>query len=123
MTRGYIKIDFRPAWELNAKVIDFIFFSNKKSKQGAARDMEDPKDAMFRVTKKMMIYGRVYFKGKLVGELTNIGFSNVREVISSLVKQLPMDIPVGSTVVFRLTNCDFQREAVYKNSKVKFFKV
>ena len=26
-TRGYIKIDFSPAWELNEKVIDFIFFS------------------------------------------------------------------------------------------------
>ena len=91
VTRGYIKVDFRPAWELNEKVMDFIFFSNKKSKQGATRDIEDPKDAMFRVTKKMMIYGGAYFKGNLVGELTDICFSNVREVISSLVKQLPMD--------------------------------
>lgn len=121
VTRGYIKVDFTPAWELNAKVIDFIFFSNKKSKQGTARDLEEPKDAMFRITKKMMIYGRAYFKGNLVGELTDIGFSNVREVISCLVKQLPGDIPVGSTVVFRLTNCDSQREAVYERSKGKGF--
>lgn len=34
ITRGYVKIDFTPDWELNAKVIDFIFFSSKKSKQG-----------------------------------------------------------------------------------------
>lgn len=27
VTRGYIMLDFSPAWELNAKVIDFIFFS------------------------------------------------------------------------------------------------
>ena len=33
VTRGYVKIDFTPAWELNAKVIDFIFFSSKKSRQ------------------------------------------------------------------------------------------
>ena len=32
VTRGYLKLDFTPAWELNAKIIDFIFFSNKKSK-------------------------------------------------------------------------------------------
>ncbi len=28
ITRGYVKLDFTPAWELNAKVIDFIFFSS-----------------------------------------------------------------------------------------------
>ena len=28
ITRGYIKLDFSPAWELNAKVIDFIFFQH-----------------------------------------------------------------------------------------------
>lgn len=42
-----------------------------------------------------MIYGRAYFKGKVVGELTDIGFSNVDEVIAELVKQLPKDIPTG----------------------------
>ncbi len=46
-------------------------------------------------SKKMMIYGRAYFKGDVVGELTDIGFSNVDEVISELVKQLPKSIPIG----------------------------
>ena len=31
VTRGYVKIDFSPAWRLNAKVIDFVFFSDKPS--------------------------------------------------------------------------------------------
>ena len=122
VTRGYVKIDYTPAWELNAKVIDFIFFSDEKSKQGKARDFEAPADKLFRISKKMMIYGRAYFKGKVVGELTDIGFSNVDEVISALVKQLPKDIPIGCTVQFRLTNCDSQKEAVYERSKGKGFK-
>ena len=121
VTRGYVKIDYTPAWELNAKVIDFIFFSDEKSKQGKARDFEAPADKLFRISKKMMIYGRAYFKGKVVGELTDIGFSNVDEVISALVKQLPKDIPIGCTVQFRLTNCDSQKEAVYERSKGKGF--
>lgn len=121
VTRGYVKIDFTPAWNLNAKVIDFIFFSDEKSKQGKALDFEETKDAMFRITKKRMIYARAYFKGKVVGELTDIGFSNVDEVIAALVKQLPKNIPVGCTVQFRLTNCDTQREAVYERSKGKGF--
>lgn len=121
ITRGYVKLDFTPAWELNAKVIDFIFFSDKKSKQGLAKDIDEPEDKLFRISKKMMIYGRAYFKGKVVGELTDIGFSTVDEVISKLVEQLPDDIPVGCNVQFRLTNCDSQKEIVYVRSKGKGF--
>ncbi len=121
VTRGYVKIDFSPAWRLNAKIIDFIFFSDKKSKQGKARDLEAPADKMFRITKKMMIYGRAYFKGKVVSELTDIGFGTVDDVIAALAKKLPKSIPTGSTVQFRLTNCDSEREAVYERSKGKGF--
>ena len=121
ITRGYVKIDFTPAWELNAKIIDFIFFSDEHSKQGKAKDLEEPADKMFRITKKMMIYGRVYFKGKVEGEITDIGFSNAEEIISKLAKQLPKDIPTGCTVQFRLMNCDTQREAVYEKTKGKGF--
>lgn len=121
VTRGYVKIDFSPAWRLNAKIIDFIFFSDKKSKQGKARDLEAPADKMFRITKKMMIYGRAYFKGKVVSELTDIGFGTVDDVIAALAQKLPKNIPIGSTVQFRLTNCDSQWEAVYERSKGKGF--
>lgn len=121
VTRGYVKLDFTPAWELNAKVIDFIFFSSKRSKQGKARDFESPKDVMFRISPKRMIYGRAYFKGDVVAELTDIGFSNVDQVIARLAKQLPKDIPAGCNVQFRLVNCDTQKEAVYERSKGKGF--
>lgn len=121
VTRGYVKLDFSPAWKLNAKVIDFIFFSNKKSKQGKARDFETSADKLFRITKKMMIYGRAYFKGNVVGELTDIGFDTVDDVISELVKQLPGDIPIGCAVQFRLLNCDSKKEVVYERSKGKGF--
>ena len=102
-------------------MIDFIFFSSKKSKQGKARDFETPADKMFRITQKMMIYGRAYFKGKVVSELTDIGFGTVDDVIAALAQKLPKNIPIGSTVQFRLTNCDSQREAVYERSKGKGF--
>lgn len=52
ITRGYVKIDFTPAWNLNAKVIDFIFFSDEKSKQGKAKDLEETEDKLFRISKK-----------------------------------------------------------------------
>ena len=121
VTRGYVKIDFTPAWKLNAKVIDFIFFSDEKSKQGKARDIEAPADKLFRISKKMMIRGRAYFKGKVLSEFTDIGFSNVDQVIEKLARELPNDIPTGCTVQFRITNCDTQKEVIYERSKGKGF--
>ena len=121
VTRGYVKLDFTPAWELNAKVIDFIFYSDKKSKQGKARSMDAPAEKLFRLSRKMMVYGRAYFKGKVLSEFTDIGFSNVDEVIERLASGLPTDIPEGCAVQFRITNCDSQREAVYERTKGKGF--
>ena len=57
----------------------------------------------------------------MVGELTDIGFDTVDDVISALVMQLPRDIPTGCTVQFRLLNCDSQKEVVYERSKGKGF--
>lgn len=121
VTRGYIKIDFSPAWELNAKVIDFIFFSTAKSKQGMARGVEEPSDKLFRLSPKRMVYARAYFRGEVLAEVSDIGFSNVDEVIARLAGQLPATIPTGCSVHFRIKDLDADREAVYERTKGKGF--
>lgn len=121
VTRGYIKIDFTPAWELNAKVIDFIFFSNAKSKQGGARGVDEPKDMLFRLSAKMMVYARAYFRGEVLAEVSDIGFNNVDEVIDRLAKKLPDTIPDKCAVQFRIKNVDTDREVVYERTKGKGF--
>lgn len=121
VTRGYVKIDFTPAWELNAKVIDFVFYSDKRSKQGKAKDVEEPEDKLFRLSEKKMVRGRAYFMGKVLGEVNDIGFPNVDSVIKALVAQLPADIPQGCAVHFRIEDCDAQKEIVYERTKGKGF--
>ena len=123
VTRGYIKTDFSPAWELNSKVIDFIFFSNKKSKQSEAKDLnvKTAEEKGFRLSPKAMIYARAYFRGDILAEVTDIGFSNVDEVIASLVDKLPDTIPEKCAVHFRIKNVDDGREAVYERTKGKGF--
>lgn len=121
VTRGYVKIDFTPAWTLNAKVIDFVFFSNERSKQGKAKDIEQPEEKLFRLSRKMMVYARAYFKGEVLAELTSIGFGTVDSVIEALAAKLPDTIPTGCEVQFRIKNCDSGREAVYERTKGKGF--
>jgi hypothetical protein len=121
VTRGYIKLDFSPAWKLNAKVIDFIFFSDARSKQGIAKDIEASTEKLFRISPKMLIQGRAYFMGKVIGKLKDVGFNNVDDVISTLVAQFPEDLKEGCVVQFRLTNVDSGKEAVYEHTKGKGF--
>lgn len=121
VTRGYVKIDFTPAWELNAKVIDFVFFSNARSKQGKAKDIEEPEEKLFRLSKKMMVYARAYFKGDVIAELTDIGFNTVDAVIKALAGKFRSDIPIGCEIQFRIKNVDSGREIVYERTKGKGF--
>ena len=74
VTRGYVKIDFTPAWVLNEKVVDFIFFSTEK---GARQKHTEEADTFERFSAKQMMKGTVYFRGKKLGEVHDIGFNNV----------------------------------------------
>ena len=121
VTRGYVKIDYSPAWELNAKIIDFIFFSNEKSKQGLAKDIEETKDAQFRITPKMMIKGEAFFMGEKLVEITDIGYHTVDDVINVMIPQFPSDIAKGCMVQFRITNMDSKKYVIYERSKGKGF--
>ena len=121
VTRGYIKLDFTPAWELNAKVIDFVLFSTKKSKQGMADDIDNPVDKQFKLSPKRMVYARAYFQGAVIAEITDIGFSNVDEVIKRLVPKFPSTIPLRSEVTFRIKDVDTEKEGIYVRTKGKGF--
>ena len=121
VTRGYIKLDFTPAWELNAKVIDFVLFSTKKSKQGMADDIDNPVDKQFKLSPKRMVYARAYFQGAVIAEVTDIGFSNVDEVMQRLVPKFPSTIPMRSEVTLRIKDVDTDKEGIYVRTKGKGF--
>ncbi len=116
VTRGYIKIDYSPAWELNEKVVEFIFFSGKTS----VREQK-PEDTHFRLSYRFMVNAAAYHNGQNVAELTDVGFNNVDEVITRLVKMLPDDIPNRAIVMFKIVNLDKNQTVVYQKQKGKGF--
>lgn len=113
VTRGYLKIDFSPAWELNERVVELIFFSTKESHREEKVEMNN-----LRVSPKYLIHGSMYFRGKLIHELEDIGFNNKEEIIMNLSKHIPEDIPVRSMLQFRIENKDKAQVAVYERMKV-----
>lgn len=116
VTRGYIKIDYSPAWELNEQVIDFIFFSGKASVREQKQE-----DTHFRLSYRFMVNAAAYHNGQKVAEFTDVGFNNVDEVIDKLVMMLPDDIPNRAIVMFKIVNLDKNQTVVYQRQKGKGF--
>lgn len=118
VTRGYIKIDFSPAWKLNEKVVDLIFFTENVSSREIHQEDETKFD---RFSKKYMIHGQVYFRGKMLGEINDIGFNNVDDVIKALIPFIPSDVPLRSMVQFKIENVDKGQTVIYERMKGKGF--
>ena len=117
VTQGYLKINFEPAWRLNEKVVDYIFFSEGTSHRSVKVDNE----SFSRFSLAQMIKGSVYFRGRLLGRIQDIGFNNVDEVIARLVEFIPEDVPVRSICQFKIENLDKHQTQVYEHQKGKGF--
>lgn len=119
VTRGYVKLDFSPAWMLNEKVIDFILFSDAPSRRVSQEEPQE--NAVFRLSPKMLIRAAAFFKGRCLVNFEDIGYSNIEDVTRALVEQFPDDIPERSIVQFKIVNCDNGKVCVYEHQKGKGF--
>lgn len=114
VTRGYLKIDFSPAWELNEKVVDLIFFSTKESRREEKLEANN-----LRISPKYLIHGSLYFRGNLLHEFEEIGFNNKEEVIAKLTEYVSEEIPNRSMLQFIIENKDKGQKAIYERMKGK----
>lgn len=113
VTRGYIKIDFSPAWKLNERVVDFVFFSDKASRLAS----HDEDSGVFRLSPKMLIKAAAFFQGRCLSSFEDIGCSTVDDVIGRLSASLPLDLPRGCNVLYKIVNCDNGKVAVYERRR------
>lgn len=98
VTRGYIKLDFSPAWELNDKVIDFVFFSADDEEHDEARKAKE----VWRITPKVKVHAAVYHKGRLLGEVSDVGYANEAEVVQHLKVFVGSNVPRGSMLQYKI---------------------
>ena len=109
MAKVYVKIDFSPAWILNEKVINFVFFTDFESKYA-----EEKEDKSFeRLSKYNMIRGEAYIMGKQICNIEDIGYSNVDQVMDDLVALLPKNLK-NTRIQFKITNVDKNLTQMYQ---------
>ena len=111
LARTYVKIDYTPAWILNEKVVEKIFFTEDKSRNKEIKDNKE--EAFDRFSFKQLIKATLYFKGKKIASLEDIGFNNVNEVIDKLMSMLPDTVPSRTMVQIRIENVDKNQKKDY----------
>lgn len=55
---------------------------------------------------KQLMKGTMYFRGRKLYEIEDIGFNNVNEIIDELMKHIPEDMPSGCMLQIRIENKD-----------------
>ncbi len=111
VTRGYVKIDFSPAWTLNESVIEKIFFTEEKSQQ---KNDGDDDNTFGRFSYKQLMRGTLYYRGKVLCKVEDVGFNNVDEIISRLMADVPDEIPNRSILNIRIDNVDKGQKQFYE---------
>ena len=109
MARVYTKIDYSPAWELNEKVIDYIFFSNEDITK-----REDSGKSFERMSKYNLIRGEAFVSGECVSVIENSGFTNVEQVITRLLSSFSDNISRPSKVQIKISNLDKKQTQLYQ---------
>ncbi|MBR5062609.1 MAG: site-specific integrase [Prevotella sp.] len=109
MARVYTTIDYSPAWELNEKVIDYIFFSNEDIEKS-----EDARTSFERMSKYNLIRGEAFICGNCVSVIEDSGFTNIEQVIKNLLASLPDDTPCPSKVQIKISNLDKKQTQLYQ---------
>ena len=109
MARVYTKIDYSPAWELNEKVIDYIFFSNEDISK-----REDSGKFFERMSKYNLIRGEAFISGECVSVIEDSGFTNVEQVITRLLSSLHEDVPRPTKVQIKISNLDKKQTRLYQ---------
>ena len=108
MAKVYVQVDYTPAWILNEKVIDFIFFTDKESK------FVEKEDKTFdRISKYNNIRAEAFVMGKKVCALEDTGFTNVDQIMDKLTTLLPKKIK-NARVQFKVTNVDKNLTQMYQ---------
>jgi len=102
VTEIYVDKDFSPAWELNDKVIEFVFMSDDPG----TKHQQEKKLDTDRISKDNMMRGMMFYQGKMLCEVRDTGFTNKKQIVDMLASRLPDDVPDRAIVQFVVENID-----------------
>lgn len=115
VTRGYIKPDFTPAWELNEKVMDVVFETVPTQRPSKSTGDAKTTDSIG-LTPETLLRIAVFHQGKCLLNYQDIGFSYLDDILLDLSGRLPAGLATAD-VKIKIVNCDNGKVYVYEPHK------
>lgn len=109
LARIYTKLDYSPAWKLNEKVVEFVFFTNDEI------ETKEEDDSFEKISKYNLMKGEAFQSGNIIALCEDTGFTNIQQIIDKLVAQLPNTFPDRTKVQIKITNIDKKQSQFYEH--------
>lgn len=112
ITKGYIRED----WNRTTRMCDALYeYIVNKKKPNTTPDADIEETTSYRIVSsyKSLIYATLYFNRKKIGEVADVGFNNIKDVMEKMNEFLPDDIPEMSKVELKIENADTGNVKVY----------
>lgn len=84
-------------------MVEKIFFTEDRS---TTHVLDEKGDHFERFSYKQLIKGTLYYRGKALVKVEDVGFNNVNDVIEYLMARMPDTIPARTMVQIRIENKD-----------------
>lgn len=103
VTMGYIKPDFTPAWELNERVLAYMFPEEASAVDNAPAERVT---GGFEVRPGTLVRTAAFAGGRCVAHFEDMGYGSVSEVLRELTARLPADLPEKTVVRIKVVDLD-----------------
>ncbi|MDD3037163.1 phage integrase SAM-like domain-containing protein [Bacteroides sp.] len=121
ITKGYIREDWSRTTRMCEALYDYIV-NGVKIEQKKEVEVDEVKSFRIVSSYKSLIYGTLYYNKKKIGEIADVGFNNIKDVMERMNEFLPEDIPEMARVDVKIENADTGEMRIY-NRMVKDGKI
>nr|DAE91028.1 MAG TPA: Integrase [Caudoviricetes sp.] len=121
ITKGYIREDWYRTTRMCESLYNYVVNGIKLENCNVSEENEV---RSYRIVSsyKSLIYATLYYNKKKIGEIADVGFNNIKEVMTKMNEFLPDDIPEMTRVDIKIENADTGEMRVY-NRMVKGGKI
>lgn len=93
ITKGYIREDWYRTTRMCEALYEYIVNGVKiNNEQEKILETDEPKSYRIVSSYKSLIYGTLYFNKRKIGEIADVGFNNIKDVMERMNQFLPEDI-------------------------------
>lgn len=112
VTQGYIREDWSRITRMCEALHSYIV-NGVKIERGKDEEVDEVKSFRIVSSYKSLIYGTLYYNKKKIGEVADVGFNNIKDVMERMSGFLPVDIPEMARVDIKIENADTGEMRVY----------